>query len=1698
METKTIDNNQLWDFINTYFHDHPQHLVQHHIDSYNYFFETDLFRIFKENNPQTLHSDQYDETHQDYSHSLKMYFGGKNGDKIYFGKPVISDKGNPHVMMPNEARLRDMNYSMPIHYDIEIEYTRYVTPEEAQHIEQRQKVIGGGQDYSDTHTPPPPPQNIYSSQQHGGGDQQMSQEQRDALKEKLLHNVQFQNNIHEYLLQGGSFQRDKVDEKEFQQGGAGNKQKQPQAQNKNQKQPQAQSQNQTRTIAHVSTFRLEQIYLGSFPIMVQSKFCILNGMSKEMRFSMGECLSDVGGYFIISGKEKAIIPQEKFGNNMLRVQVPTDEKYDWSADILSVSENISKPIRGLSIRKHAQTGQIVVLLPNVRSPVPLFIVFRALGIISDRDIIEMCLLDMEQYKGFVQDFRPSIHDAGSIFTQRDALEYIALLTKWKQLHTAQLILADYFLPHIGETNYLQKAYYLGYMVLKLLRAKNGLDQPTDRDHFKYKRLELVGTLISDLFREYYTIQLHKIHTAFESQMYFKRGQYAAHLDNLIADTHKPIFQNIRDVQQGFKKAFKGNWGGQPHTKRIGVVQDLNRLSSNSALDHLRKTNLPIDPSMVKVVALRVLHASQWGLFDPIDTPDGGNIGLHKHLSIMTHVTRQVSREPMIHWMRQKLSQFYLLADLRPTVAAKMSKVFVNGYWLGATMDPIQNMKKMLLYRRNGLLPIYTSISFDYRENILYIHTEGGRVCRPIFYWDDDSKAFSSSSIPGLFEKHSSSPPSSETETKTQITWEKIVSGFNEKKLPHFDVGEGKIYELGELYQLTAEESNQKTPKRFIKHKAILEYMDNMESQYSLISLDPPYSSTSTISPHAHPDRDNTDRETTKQTPKWTHQEIHPALNHGMMCNLIIFLENNPASRNNFSCTQSKQAVSLYHTNYQTRMDKTAVILNSGQIPLMKTRFLEYINGENNPYGTNAIVAIMCHTGYNVEDATLVNEGALQRGIFKTTYHSTYSAHEENNQTKSSHFITAFAQSANVKNLVGTKPGCNYSHLDEHGIIKEGTEVDDKTVIIGMITKDLTPGSTDTDPHDCSVFPKKGQLGIVDKVFITEGEEGQRIAKVRIRETRIPAMGDKLASRAGQKGTIGMIVPECNMPFTAQGIRPDIIINPHAIPTRMTIGHLVECISGKACAQMGGYGDCTAYNNDGSKIQVFGEILASFGYHSSGNEVLYDGMTGQQMEASIFMGPNYYMRLKQMVKDKINYRSLGPNTALTKQPVSGRANDGGLRVGEMEKDAIYAHGISFFLQESLLDRGDHIYLAICNQTGMTAIYNPERNLIFSPMADGPVKYSGSLETGDMRLDVVSKFGRSFSVVKIPYVMKLFMQEMLACGIQMRLITEDNIQQLESMSFSHNLSLMMDETKPEDMFAKVKRIVTKNIDNKRYELVEDRTPPQIVAKNIPETYSPGYAPGSPGYAPGSPGYAPTGSLESPPYAPGSPGYAPPGSLESPPYAPTSPGYVPSLDSNPNSSPGYNPYDYGTPSFDLSAPPAPQIPQANNPLPQAPEQLQVGGKMHFRGDSKPSRIWTVKNIGNQFLTIDTDDMEFISKADIPKIVTRGDLYPPSYLYQPQYQTGGFIQAQPFSSPTALMSTSYQTPPLPNAGSGAGTIINIGGAKLVSGDDNSTSKTIKENASDAFGGQNDKIETKIEGGKMEAKSALDFNQNLVIRKIE
>jgi DNA-directed RNA polymerase II subunit RPB2 len=1242
---------------------------------------------------------------------------------------------------------------------------------------------------------------------------------------------------------------------------------------------------------------LSKIYLGRFPIMLQSDLCILKSLSKEVRFNMGECRNDYGGYFIIDGKEKVIISQEKFADNMLYIRKNKDDDiYSHSAEIRSVSEDTSKAIRTTAIKIVAPSpsysnNQIVVAVPNVKKPVPLFILMRALGVVSDKDIIQFCLLDIEKNSNFVDLFIPSIHDANKIFNQQTALEYIASFTKRGTISGVMEILSDYFLPHIGELNFLDKAYFVGYMVFRLLKVYTKEEKPTDRDNFRFKRVELTGSLIYDLFREYYLIQKKAITQKIDIEYYYHKGEYKddetlsrkekkqiknkpvesnKYQDNfisLIESNVKTIFKE-RIVETGFKKAFKGNWGSEEHTKRLGAVQDLNRLSWNTFISHLRKINLPLDSS-AKVVGPRLLNSSQWGFIDPLDTPDGGNIGLHKHISISTHITSGSSCFPIIKWLRAN-TPMKLKMECSTEYLSNSSKIFVNGNWIGVIDNPISTNNRELglvellkLFRRNGVLPTFTSISFSYEHNEVYIYTDAGRLTRPVYYIENGVQSYNRKEFIDKLDEG-------------KISWTQIISGLKEKADENFNVKNNKLYDLIDLYPDIGKEQGH-IMDTLQKNKSIVDYLDTSEEESALISTNP---------------------DDLKKSKYYTHMEIDPSLILGVMGNQIIYPENNPLPRDAFSCGQSKQAVSVYHSNYQMRIDKMGVILNYGQVPLIKSRYLEYINNEEQPYGVNAIVAIMSYTGYNVEDAILINEGSVARGIFRTTYYSMYESREESSKVTGS----TSSKFANIQknNVVKIKPGYDYSYLDEHGLVKENTELNDKIIVIGKINSNLENKDVWIDD---SVKTKKGQLGFVDKSFITLGEEGFNIAKVRIREERIPAIGDKMASRAGQKGTLGLIIPEENMPFTDDGVRPDLIINPHALPSRMTIGQIVESLFGKVCTSYGAYGDCTAFQVKGSNYSTYAPMLVKQGFHSSGNQLLYNGMTGEQLEANIYIGPTYYMRLKHMVKDKINYRARGPNTVLTRQPVQGRANDGGLRIGEMERDGVLAHGMSYFLNESFLVRGDEFYVAVCNKTGAVAIYNESKNLFLSPYADGPINFVTNPD-GTQNIKNLSKFGRSFSILRVPYSLKLLIQELQVMNVQMRIVTDDNVDQLLSMSYSDNINKLLqvgnkelkDVTK--EYSQKMNAIIYKEGNTVNRENNEEPVIPEPVTISSEqqlesiEPYSPPYAPHGPDSVPSfeignnTPGTPqPLGSQEqyvSPPYAPGTPPLGTP-PLGTPPSAP-----------------------------------------------------------------------------------------------------------------------------------------------------------------------------------------------------------------------
>jgi DNA-directed RNA polymerase II subunit RPB2 len=401
-----MNSEVVWNIIDTYFNDNPYALVSHHLDSYNQFFKSGLKQIFREKNPIRILKQQ-DEATKDFNLNCELYLGGKNGSKIYYGKPMIYDDNYTHFMYPNEARLRNMSYAFTVHYDVEVEF----------------KIV--------------------------------DEETGDRKEHSIV---------------------------------------------------------------------LEKIFLGRFPIMLQSDMCILQNMAPKVRFELGECINDPGGYFIIDGKEKVIVCQEKFGDNMLYIRDNYSDTYHFSVEVKSASEDASKPKRTTAVRLAAplptqSNGQIVVTIPNVRKPIPLFIVMRALGIVSDKQIIETCLLDLEKHKNYVDLFIPSIHDASVIFTQETALKYIATFTKGKTIPHVLEILSDYFLPHVGEMNFKDKAFFIGNMSFVLLRASLKEQAPTDRDNFKYKRVEVVGSLLYDLFKEYFSIMQHKIYQKIDKEYY---------------------------------------------------------------------------------------------------------------------------------------------------------------------------------------------------------------------------------------------------------------------------------------------------------------------------------------------------------------------------------------------------------------------------------------------------------------------------------------------------------------------------------------------------------------------------------------------------------------------------------------------------------------------------------------------------------------------------------------------------------------------------------------------------------------------------------------------------------------------------------------------------------------------------------------------------------------------------------------------------------------------------------------------------------------------------------------------------------------------------------------------------------------------------------------------------------------------------
>lgn len=450
----------------------------------------------------------------------------------------------------------------------------------------------------------------------------------------------------------------------------------------------------------------------------------------------------------------------------------------------------------------------------------------------------------------------------------------------------------------------------------------------------------------------------------------------------------------------------------------------------------------------------------------------------------------------------------------------------------------------------------------------------------------------------------------------------------------------------------------------------------------------------------------------------THLEISPMNMLGLATSLVPYANHSPTPRINMGSKNQKQALGFYVANFLVRMDMDVNLLHDPQIPIVRTVMHDIYNDEKHPAGQNIVVAVMSYEGYNMDDAVILNKSSIERGLGRSSYYRPSIAEE---LRYSGGLIDEI--SIPDKDVKGYKSEHDYRHLEKDGIIYPGAKVGEGDVVIGKTSPPRFLSSLDeynltaATRRESSVSLAHGERGIIDFVLITENDEGNKLVQVRIRDQRIPEIGDKFTSRHGQKGVVGLLVPEADMPFSASGSVPDLIFSPHGIPSRMTISHMIELVAGKVGALAGRYVDGTTFHSE-SEEDLRKELLA-LGFRDSGVETMYNGQTGEQYRAKIYIGDMYYLKLKHMVANKIHARARGPIQLLTRQPTEGRAKEGGLRLGEMEKDTFVAHGASLVLKERF--DSDKTVVPVCEKCGLIAIYDEHKNKSYCPIC-GDVEIS----------------------------------------------------------------------------------------------------------------------------------------------------------------------------------------------------------------------------------------------------------------------------------------------------------------------------------------------------------------------------------------
>ena len=1101
----------------------------------------------------------------------------------------------------------------------------------------------------------------------------------------------------------------------------------------------------------------ERVHIGNLPIMVRSAQCNLhaNHIShlcgdadrklspytstedadrlKELLRRAGEDPLDTGGYFIINGTERVLISMEDLAPN--RVTVEKNKKYAHEtevAKIFSQKDGVRKP---LNIEKR-RDGMLMVKIPSAgTTPIPVVLLMRALGMENDKEIFAAIAGPVEAMKYTVANINDvKDNEEYGVESTEEALQWLEkkfAAGQQKEYREARIqnLLDKELLPHLGssEDNREKKAIFLGRIVRQVLEMAITNRDPNDKDHYANKRVRLAGDLIEDLYR----VSMQQLARDLKYQL--ERHHNRKRELRINACLRPDVL-----TQKIMHALATGNWVGG----RSGVSQLLDRTTYLAALSHMRRVTSPLVRSQPHFEA-RDLHPTHWGRLCPNETPEGQNCGLVKNAAQMIDVSEEVPEADVKELLREAG------VDSSPAGWAEGSRIHVNGDIFGLHKNPTKLVNQFKRRRRQGRIRSEVSIRHDSENRDVFINTDRGRILRPLLVLEDGDLKLSKESLENI---RSGEWTFNDLVSNGVVEWvdaeeeEDLLVAPRPYDLPMSSPENNRPINPANVEWLNLGEEQ-------ISHAnlRVEVHMPNGESVFEEFSVPLNYY------------QEDIDALRRKQKRKnlilvFTHVEIDPQLILGVCASLVPYPEHNSTPRVTGGTAMVKQSLGLPSANYRLRPDTRMHVMHYPQQSIVGTRAMKTTNFAQRPGGQNFVVAILSHHGYNMQDAVVINRAAVERSLGRSSFIRTYNA--ENKRFPGGQEERIEIPGTGLDEIKGLKSWESYTHLERDGLPTPETFLSsvggESSVLVGK----TSPPRFLEEAHghflqaqerrESAMMVRHGESGWVDNVYVTESLDSTLLCRIVVRSEKIPEIGDKFASRHGQKGIIGRLVDEQDMPFTVDGVIPDLIINPHAIPSRMTVAHVLEMVGGKVGAMEGRHIDGTAFS--GEKEDSLRAGLLRNGFAHTGRESMMSGETGEAYEAEIFAGVIYYQRLHHLVSSKLHARSRGRVQILTRQPTEGRARQGGLRFGEMERDCLIAHGASMVIKDRLLDESDGWPLQVCNNSGCghIAYYDWKRRTPVCPIC------------GD-RADV--------HTVQTSYAFKLLLDEMKSLGVAMRLELED---------------------------------------------------------------------------------------------------------------------------------------------------------------------------------------------------------------------------------------------------------------------------------------------------------------------------------------